>query len=64
MPLDIDRQLRILVGCHARLLDQMHVHDALLAIALDKEPELQMVCAPLIRLFCAAYKAVLRVSTE
>ena len=64
MSLDIDRQFRILVRCHARLLDQMHVHYALLAIALDKEPELQMLCAPLVRLFRAAYEAILRITTE
>ena len=64
MTLDIDRQLGVLVGCHARLLDQVHMHDALLAIALDKEPELQMVGAPLVRLFCATDKAILCISTE
>lgn len=40
MALDIDRQLRVLVRSHARLLDQMHMDDALLAIALNKESEL------------------------
>lgn len=40
MALDIDHQLSILVCRHARLLDQMHMDDALLAIALNKESEL------------------------
>lgn len=64
MSLDIDRQLGVFIRCHARLLDQMHVHHALLAIALDKESELQMVRAPFIRLLCATDEAILRIATE
>jgi hypothetical protein len=64
MALDIDRQLGILVCRHARLLDQMHMHDALLAIAFNKESELQMVCAPFVCLLCATDEAILGIAAE
>jgi hypothetical protein len=64
MPLNIDRQLRVFVRCHAWFLDQMHMHDTLLAVALNEESELQMVCAPLVRLLCAADEAILGIAAE
>lgn len=41
----------------------MDMHNALLAIALDKESKLQVLCAPLVCLFRAGYEAVLRIAT-
>ena len=59
MALDIDCQLGILVSRHARLLDQMNMHDALLpSISFDEEAELQMLGAPLVRLLGAGKEAI------
>ena len=59
MALDIDRQLSILVSRHARLLDQMDIDNTLLpSISFHEEAELQVLGAPLVRLFGAGEEAI------
>jgi hypothetical protein len=59
MTLNIDRQLRILIIRHAGLLNQMNIDNPLLArIPFHEEAKLEMLGAPLVRLFCAGKEAV------
>jgi hypothetical protein len=62
MPLHIHRQLLILELALTRPLHKMHMHNTLTQRALHKEPEAQVLGAPLVRLSGAADVPVARPS--